>query len=269
VKIERCGREDIFKSIDLQENDVILYLGGRIDDDNLYPTGYRKYLKAKIKSLKPTKIICHNYWYAKKYYGKGILTKHAKIDMVLVHYHHLRSGNFTAINLADYSDHRDYMQKLTEKNPSMVYAIYICQHRPLTAVDVYDEWFGKGYDLNNVKYFTFDRTYSPMDLTEEDLGHGGRTRNASDGFAMLISMVNAGFKNLNILGFSAFGSDEDPSYHTEFGKDSPRFAGRKYFNLGTSEDQLAEADILQYWVKTKKIKNVEDYSKLMFHLKEK
>ena len=49
MKVKRSSKEDIFEYIDLQENDVILYLGGRIDDDNLYPAGYRKYLKAKIK----------------------------------------------------------------------------------------------------------------------------------------------------------------------------------------------------------------------------
>jgi len=269
MKIEKCCKEDIFKCIDLQENDVILYLGGRIDDDALYPPGYREYLKAKIKKLKPTKIICHNHWYAKKYYEKGILTKHTKIDMVLVCYHHLRNGNFPSIDPADYIDHRTYMKTLIDKNPSIVYAIYISQGNKPPSVDVNDGWFREDYDLNNAKYFSFDRTYSPKDLTDEELGHGGRTRNASDGFAMVANLVKAGFKNINILGFSAFGSDEDMSYHTAYKSGDRRLFGRKYFNLGTSEDQPAEADILQFWVKTKKIKNVEDYSKLMFHLKEK
>ena len=66
----------------------ILYLGGRIDDDNLYPTKYRKYLNSKIKELSPDKIICHNYWYAKKYYENGILSEDTKIDMVLSYYYY-------------------------------------------------------------------------------------------------------------------------------------------------------------------------------------
>jgi len=270
MKIKKCYIEDIYKSIDLQETDVILYLGGRIDDDNLYPPGYRKYLKAKIKSLKPTKIICHTPWYAKKYYEKGILTKHTKIDLVLVYYSFLHGGllNHT-INPVDYgADSHAYLKTLIDKNPNIVYAVYRCPEDgcpDLMGID--NDRFCGDYDLNNVKYFSIDRVYSPKDLTEEELGHGGWTRNATDGFAMITNLVEAGFKNLNILGFSAFGSDEDQSYHTEFS--TGLHVGQKYFDLSTTEDQLAEADILQSWVQTKKIKNVEDYGKLMYYLKEK
>ena len=269
MKLKKSSKEDIFKYIGLQENDVILYLGGRIDDDNLYPPKYRKYLKAKIKRLKPTKIICHNHWYAKKYYEKGILTKHTKIDMVLVYYHYLMGRSLQTIDSTDYSDHRTWMKILIDKNPNIVYATYISQGDKPDAVAIDDNWFRKDYDLNNVKYFSFDRTYSPKHLTGEDLGHGGQTRNASDGFAVVANLVKAGFKNLNILGFSAFGSDEDMSYHTAYKSGGGRFVGRKLFNLATSEDLPAESDILKYWVQTKKIKNVEDYSKLMSYLKEK
>ena len=270
MKIKKCSKEDIFKYIDLQENDVILYLGGRIDDDNLYPPKYIKYLKAKIKRLKPTKIICHNHWYAKKYYESGILTKHTKIDMVLTYYHYFKGGELQTINPTDYDGHHNWIKMLIDKNPNIVYAMYISEGNKPPLVKADDGWFREDYDLNNVKYFSFDRTYSPQGLTGEDLGHGVRTRNASDGFGVVTNLVKAGFKNINILGFSAFGSDEDMSYHTTYncGGDS-RFVGRKYFDLEDSVDQRAEADILQYWAHTKKIKNLESYEKLIYTLKDK
>jgi len=291
MRIERCDKEEVFEYVDLQKNDVILYLGGRIDDDNLYPPKYRKYLKAKIKRLKPTKIICHNHWYAKKYYEKGILTKNTKIDMAFVCYHYVAHGRIQGINPTDYNDHRTSMKILIDKNPNIVYAMYISEGYKPATVDVKNDWFREDYDLNNVKYFSFGREYSLSDfddggwhtpppaaaaainlgltpLKRRLLGYEPRRRNASDGFGMLTNLMEAGFKNINILGFSAFGSDEDMSYHTEFGPENPRFAGRKYFDLGTSEDQSAEADILEYLVQTKKIKNVEDYDKFISCLKD-
>ena len=268
MKVKRSSKEDIFDCIDLQEDDVILYLGGRIDDDNLYPAGYRKYLNCKIKELSPDKIICHNHWYAKKYYEKGILTEHTKIDMVLVFYSYLTGSEHQTINPTDYSDHRKWMKILIDKNPNIVYAMYISQGDKPSSVDADEGWFREDYDLNNVKYFSFDRAYSPKDLTERDLGLGERARNATDGFAVVTRLVKAGFKNINILGFSAFGSDEDMSYHTAYDcRGDSRFVGRKLFDLQTSEDLPAESDILQCWVQTKKIKNLEDYSKLMSCLK--
>ena len=75
--------EDILADLKIKNNDVILYLGGRIDDSNLYPPKYVEYLREKIKIINPTTIICHNYWYAKKYYEKQILPQDIKIDIIL------------------------------------------------------------------------------------------------------------------------------------------------------------------------------------------
>lgn len=264
--------EGIVKKLDIKKDDVILYLGGRIDDDNLYPAGYRRYLNSKIEELRPSKIICHNHWYAKKYYEGGILTNRDKIDMIVVQHDYLKSGKLQTINPTDYSDHRAWMKILIDKNPNIVYAMYRCRgirHAAVpSSVHADTDWFREDYDLNNVEYFIFDRTYNPEDLVETDLGHGTHVRNASDGFAILTGLVKAGFKNINILGFSAFGSDEDMSHHSVYncGGDK-RFVGRKLFNLNTSEDLPAESDILQHLVQTKKIKNLEDYSKLMSSLK--
>ena len=104
MKINKSDRDDIFKYAGFKKDDVILYLGGRIDDDNLYPDKYVKYLRDKIKRLNPDKIICHNHWYAKKYYEKGILTKNTKIDMVFVYYYYLSEGGLQAIEPSQYSD---------------------------------------------------------------------------------------------------------------------------------------------------------------------
>ena len=269
MNILRHFIEDVFKKyIDLQENDVILYLGGRIDDDKLYPPKYAEYLNTKIKELQPTKIICHTHWYAKKYYENGILSGDTKIDMVLAYYHYLVHGKLQGINPKDYSDHRAWMKILIDKNPNMVYAMYISDGKKPPSVSVNGDWFREDYDLNNVKYFFFNRRYSPKDLTDGEFNKG-KIRNATDGFAIISGLVKSGFDNLNILGFSAFGSDEDQSYFSEYGEEDPRFAGQKYFDLKTSEDQRMEADILQYWVQSKKINNLENYGKLMSHLEEK
>ena len=144
-------------------------------------------------------------------------------------------------------------------------------------MDVNDDWFGEDYDLNNVKYFDYDRRYSTKDLTGEDLGYDGEAKmNASGGFAMIMNILNAGFKNLNILGFTAFLSDEDESHFTPYGLGychwyggrCKKYAGKKYFDLQTSENMRAESDILKHWVRSKKINNVEDCGELKRHLKE-
>ena len=252
----------------LQQDDVILYLGGRIDDDSLYPAEYRKYLNSKIKELNPNKIICHTHWYAKKYYDGGVLDVSTKIDMILVNYWYFTKGKLETINHADYGgDHRSHIKPLINKNPNMIYATYQCgickTDSPTVGVDT--SWFGEDYDFNNIKCFYFTRKYSPNDLVE---GAGGGTINATDGFAVITQLVKSGFKNLNIIGFTAFGSDEDQSCFSEYGSMNPiQVAGKKYFDLKTSENQRMEADILKNYVKQKKINNLEDYGELTRHLK--
>tara|TARA_R100000995_G_scaffold9665_1_gene4079 strand:+ start:902 stop:1708 length:807 start_codon:yes stop_codon:yes gene_type:complete len=266
--ITQSKKEDLFKSIGMKPSDTILYLGGRIDDDNLYPAEYIRYLNNKIKKLNPSKIICHNHWYAKKYYEKGVLDIDAKIDMIVVQYHYVLNGELQSINNSHYSDHREWMKILINKNPKIIYGMYISEGMWHPSVTADPEWFTEDYNINNVKYFTFDRRYTPKYLTGEHSGMHGGARNASDGFGMIINLLNLGFSDLNILGFSAFGSDEDMSYHTEYecGGDL-RFAGKKYFHLNTSEDLRTESNILKYWINTGKIKNIEDHKTLMSYLK--
>jgi hypothetical protein len=268
MTITRCDKEGLFNSIGIKANDTILYLGGRIDDGNLYPTEYVNFLNNKIKKLNPSKIIFHNHWYAKKYYETGILDSDTKIDMVVVYYSYLNGSSLQTIHPSEYSDHREWIKILTKKNPKMVYGVYKSEGPKPSSIQLDCELFAENFDTNNVKYFCFDRVYSPKHLIGHDLGHGGHRRNASDGFGMIISLLNLGFSNLNILGFSAFGSDEDMSYHTEYqcGGD-PRFKGKKLFNISTSEDLPAESDIMKHWVNIRKIKNIEDYNTLISYLK--
>ena len=185
-------------------------------------------LNNKIKELNPDKIICHNHWYAKKYYERGILDFDTKIDMVVVYHSYLNGSSLQTIHPSDYSDHREWIKILTKKNPKMVYGVYKSEGPKPSSIQLDRELFAENFDTNNVKYFCFDRVYSPKHLIGDDLGHGEHGRNASDGFGMIINFLNLGFSNLNILGFSAFGSDEDMSYHTEYqcGGD-PRFKGKK------------------------------------------
>ena len=275
IKVEDTGIESLFDNTDLKYDDSILYLGGRIDDDNLYPTDYIKYLNQKIKELNPKHIICHSHWYAWKYYDRGVLDESMKINTIVCNYGYLSTDTFDPINKEDYQgSHLWCIGPLIEKNPNIVFASYGVRAMngspPCSAVNLYREWFG-GYDnrfkVSNLKYFTFDREYSPPSLTNKDLGHGSHGRNSTDGFAILTNLLNMGFKKLNIIGFTAFGSNEDDSNFTEYTTSrDPRIINRKYFQLETSEDQLAEADILRYWVENKKIYNLENYEILTKHL---
>ena len=81
--------------------------------------------------------------------------------------------------------------------------------------------------------------------------------------------VKFGFKNLNLLGFSAFGCDEDSTNFTKYGPEDNRFAGKTYFNLNTSEDLCAESNILKYWSETNKINFIENYTELTSALEKK
>tara|TARA_R110002020_G_scaffold176222_4_gene368363 strand:- start:264 stop:1070 length:807 start_codon:yes stop_codon:yes gene_type:complete len=268
MKIIKSSKEDLFKSVGINQSDTILYLGGRIDDDNLYPAEYIKYLNSKIKKLNPSKIICHSHFYAKKYYQKGVLDTDDKIDMVVVQYNYMTQGKLQTIYPSDYSDYREWMKILINKNPKIVCGMYISEGSKPDWVIADTKWFTEDYEKNNIKYFSFNRKYSPKDLTGEDLDLGTNTKNASDGFGMIISLLNLGFSNLNILGFSAFGADEDMSYHTEYqcGGD-PRFKGKKFFNINTSEDLRTESDIMKHWINIRKIKNIEDHKTLISYLK--
>ena len=55
IRKEDIGIEGAIKKLNIKKDDVILYLGGRIDDDNLYPFDYINYLNHKIKELNPKK----------------------------------------------------------------------------------------------------------------------------------------------------------------------------------------------------------------------
>ena len=285
ISVKKESIEKIFKHIDLQEDDVILYLGGRIDDDNLYPPKYRKYLRDQVERLNPSKIICHNHWYAKKYYENGILSRDTKIDMLLSFHCYFSAGEIQSINPSYYDDHLDWIKILIDKNPNIIYALCIDDGTPYgrkryatqdlgpSSVRVDDSWFGEDYDLNNVKYFDYDRRTSAKYLRGKYPGYGGgrlcrygeRQINSTGGFAMIKNILNAGFKNLNILGFSAFGSKEDQSHFTPYGKKS-YYAGIKYLNIPTSENQQAEADILKYLVENEYIYNLEHYQTLRKYL---
>jgi len=266
MEVSLCNIENLFEFLNLKKDDVILYMGGRIDDDNLYPEKYRKYLKNQIEILKPDKIICHNHYYAKKYYEKGILNEDTKIDLLLIYYHNMIGRIPEVINPSHYEDRDEWMKKLVEINPDIVYGVYCPWGGRSKTLNISQEKFGNDYDLERVKYFHSDRKYSAKNLTDGNVSGGG---NASDGFNIFSKFVQAGFNKLNLLGFTAFGCDEDSSHFTKYGPGDDRFAGRTYFDLKTSEDLCAESNILKYWNETNKINLVENYTELITSLKEK
>ena len=280
VKIEDTGIESLLDSVELKCYDSILYLGGRVDDDNLYPPGYTKYLNQKIKELNPKKIICHSHWYAWKYYEKGLLDESMKIDIIVCNYGYLSTNTFDPINKHDYKgDHLWCIKGLIEKNPNIIFAAYKTQSetgiatsavQTPSSVDFYMKWF-KGcdprYSINNLRYFTLGRRYNPLNLVNKDLGHGSHVRNSTDGFGVLTNILKLGFKKVNIIGFTAFGSDEDDSNFGNYTTShDARVINRNYFDIRTSENQRLEADILKNYVEQKKIGNLEDYDELKRHL---
>ena len=252
IRKENIGIEGAIEKLNIKKDDVILYLGGRIDDDNLYPFDYINYLNHKIKELNPKKILCHSHWYAWKYYQKGILDESTNIDMIFCHSSYLKREQFEPIDPEYYGGgHIEYIKYMIEKNPDIIFAGYNT-HAGKT-VDFKESWFTPEYNLDNLVCFDFDRQYSPEDFNETR--HGDHPRNGTDGFCIISNFLELGFKNLNILGFTAFGSDEDDSRFSKY-KSGPT-QGHKYFSLPTSEDQRAEADILKRLVEDKKIHNLE------------
>ena len=276
-EVEDEGIANMLFDLDVRSSDSILYLGGRIDDNNLYPPDYCKYLNQKIKELNPRKIICHSHFYAWKYYEKGILDDSMKIDLIVCQRKHVKTNSFNTINKSEYNHtsikyaegtHLWCLKELIDKNTKTIFALYnVHTGGPMRKiVKFYTKWFkgcNKKYNLHNLKYFTFDRRYNPLKLVNKDLGHGDYIRNSTDGFAILTNILRLGFKKVNILGFTAFGSDEDSSNFSKYiTSEDEDYNNRNYFDIQTSEDQQAEADILKYWIENQQINNLEDYSKL-------
>ena len=276
-EVEDEGIAKLLIGLDARVSDSLLYLGGRIDDNNLYPPDYCKYLNQKIKELNPRKIICHSHFYAWKYYEKGILDDSMKIDLIVCYRNHVKRNSFNTIDKSDYKHasiehaegtHLWCLKELIDKNIKTIFALYgVHTGGPMRKfVKFYTKWFkgcNKKYNLGNLKYFTFDRRYSPSDLTKTNLGHGKHTRNSTDGFGILKQILELGFQQVNILGFTAFGSDEDSSKFSKYiSPEDEELNNRNYFEIKTSEDQKAEADILKYWIENQYIYNLEDYSKL-------
>ena len=207
------GMHNLFNYMNLQKEEVILYLGGRIDDDNLYPKKYAEYLNKQIKKLNPDKIVCHTHWYAKKYYEKGILDSSMKIDVIVAFFDHLNRGPRETINNDHYVDYLEWLTKITNANPDTIYATYYCAprdrspgHENVTLKQNVVESFAEGYDTKNIKYFYFDRRYQGdklimldtdeegqiVGMSEEEIQMYAKTTNATDGFAIINGFLDAG-----------------------------------------------------------------------------
>ena len=266
--------DNLYTFLNLKEGDVVLYMGGRIDDDNLYPEKYRKYLNSKIKELNPDRIICHTHWYAKKYYNGNVLEKSKKIDMVLAYRAHFINGPTQTISLEDYNDHGEYLKMITTINPNLVYVLYNFNKVNFTqsAVILEDEKyenFSDGYDLKNIKSFYFDRSYRPNNLIDEARDEwDGLKFNCTDGFAIINRLISYDNIDLNIIGFSAFGQDEDSSRFTPYNLSDTDYKDLNYFDIKTSENQRIEAEILKNYIELKKINNLENYDMLTKFLHE-
>ena len=184
--------------------------------------------------------------------------------MVLVYFHFFKDYEIQVIDPRHYVDHHKWPKILINKNPKIVFGLYISEGAAPSSILFKPQWFEPTLDPNNVKYFSWSRIY----LDENFIKGGDSSRkNASDGFGMIKTLLELNFSNLSILGFTAFGSDEDMYYHTKYRGRDIRFAGRKYFDLDTSEDLPTESNILKHWIDTGKIKNIEDHNTLISYLK--
>jgi hypothetical protein len=260
----------------VNNEEVLLYLGGRIDDDALYPKSYCSYLNSKIKELNPTKIIAHTPWYAKKYYDKGILEESMKIDMVLVYNRHSALGTpMQVINPGEYSkeDSYKYLYDLSKDTTYLFYIHHAYQKNDINPAQAKSTLFnGKDFDIGKLKSLLYDRRY--FDPREDDPNMPWDEKvdfiNTTDGFAFIDMFLEVGFKNLNIIGFSAFGSGEDESKFSKYNYDreGDRYYGKTYFHLVTSENQRLESDILKYLCEKGDLFNLENYEKLILALEQ-
>ena len=120
---------------------------------------------------------------------------------------------------------------MIKKNPNVIFALYDPNNKK-SHVTIEKKWFEieTQYFLkrDNFRFFKFDR-------------RGDHGSNCTDGFAILNILLKSGFKNLNILGFTAFGSNEDDSnFSTYTTSHDERVINRNYFTIRTSEDQRAD-----------------------------
>ena len=268
------------KSINNEQ--VVLYLGGRIDDDALYPKSYCSYLNSKIKELNPTKIIAHTPWYAKKYYDKGILDESMKLDMVITYYPHSSlKERMQVINPDGYDREKSwkYLYDLTKDTTYLFYIHNKVQKGSLSIVEKTRLFINNGervsnFDTTKIKFLLYDRRYfDPRKKNDLNIPWDEKVGfiNTTDGFAFTLMFLGAGFKNLNIIGFSAFGSDEDQSRfskytsvkHPDGNVSDERFNNKTYFDLATSENQRLESDILKYFCEKGDLHNLENEEELM------
>jgi hypothetical protein len=275
------GVENILKYLDIKPDDKILYLGGRIDDNSLYPPAYNEYLRKELKKLKPTKIIAHSHWYALRYYERQILSDDSKIDMFISNATHTLKGKCQPIDIKNYdSDTRKTLEKMLKKNPEAILVLYKT-HSKVRAGKIRSKEPQKSLSLgtlsmyfnsDNIRCISIGRPYKVNDLIDTSLSPlpdkafidqwGKELINATDGFAILNGILSTGFKNLSIMGFTAFGRAEDTHYFTPYSLKDRRFHGRNYFEIKTTENQMVESEVLKNYIDQKRINNLEDHDQL-------
>ena len=111
---------ELEKIININPDETVLFLGGRIIYQELYSEKYCEYLNKKIKSLNPDKIICCNHNYYKLYFEKNILDKNLLIDYIWIWIDYLYNKTFkyqTKNGSINYytSDHSKYINDVKLK----------------------------------------------------------------------------------------------------------------------------------------------------------
>jgi hypothetical protein len=247
---------DIIPILTEDNNDRILLLGGRINHDSLYSNkDYCKKLNLEIKKLNPTKIILVGTWfYAAKYYKFGILDDTLKIDYLITFCEYFFKDNV----------HND------DKRCSELYDNFPSYKTPKKELS--DELFNYVFEKNkNIKVVMnwMSHKRSETDITIiSNPGFSdtnaliknknvyfcggmyrrvikGSDRNCSDGLVCIFNLLKK--VKLNLCGWSTFGGKEESNEEIKV-----------YLqNLGTSEKQGDEADILKMMVGENKLNCLE------------
>ena len=251
----------------INNNDIVLYLGGRILDnktgkfnEKCYPENYCKFLNIQIKKLNPSKIICHSFMYAELYYKSKILDKEMKIDIIfnwLYYYLNKPRWYYGELNYK-------YINTLIDKNKSTKFLLYYSHlpdaksYPPPSKNDLINR-LELRLNSENIKYFLHSKENSSrkitpntiIDINKYMIDDYLKTYNASDGFLFIDYFVKIlKLKNLNLVGFSCFDNKLD-------------ILNNDYtHNMNTTENQYLENDLIFQMINNNIIKTLENVNEL-------
>lgn len=235
-----------------------LLLGGRINHKSLYNPEYCKKLNLEIKKLDPDKIYCLSFHYAYLYYKYNILDTTNKI-----YYIHTYSLYFTNENLFNnYNFMKKYKTYATPKfdilqteldhiinlNPDTIFGISYGSELKLKPNSLKINTENVYLIIGSTKDSYRKIVPNNNNITIDDYlkNNYEKTYNCTEGFFIIDNFVKNDI-NINLIGFSTFGSNENTNEEI-----------KDYLhNMKTTERQDIESDILYKLVKNNNINCLE------------